>query len=201
MAYHLEEVTRLARSSPPATQPAAQGELLDMKRTAPDMDIPIIETLDCYKGSQQWTIADPNHRACKLGEPCPITREEFCARTMWLAKMNHAYERCGPHAQSPGHVLCRDVSPEERELYPECGDCGVLVEARILVLMHLRMLAEIENLGEEDVQGLRDAVEGYSMAYRIVLARHVQGLQEGLPVLDCGHGASILQPTQSEQVS
>ncbi|KAF6826107.1 hypothetical protein CPLU01_09839 [Colletotrichum plurivorum] len=201
MAYHLEEVTRLARSSPLATQPAAQGELLDLDPATIDTDIPTIETLDSYKGSQQWAIADPNHRACKLGEPCPITGEELCARTMWLAKMYHVNGRCGPHTQSPGHVLCRDLSPEERELYPECSDCGVLVEARVLVLIHFRMLAEIENLGEEDGLGLRDAVEGYSRAYRIVMARHVQGLQEGLPVSECGHGASILQPAQSEQVS
>ncbi|KAF6794604.1 hypothetical protein CMUS01_15997, partial [Colletotrichum musicola] len=170
MAYHLEEVTRLARSSPLATQPAAHGELLDLDLTTADMDLPTTETLNSYKGSQQWAIADPKHRACKLGEPCPITGDEFCARTMWQAKMYHAYGRCGPHTQSPGHILCRDVSPEERELYPECSDCEVLVEARVLVLIHLRMLAEIENLGEEDVQGLRDAVEGYSRAYRIVMA-------------------------------
>lgn len=193
MAYHLEEVTRVARAEPLATHPTAHGEVLDQDSMTADNDIPTAETLDSYKGGKQWTIADPEHRACKLGEPCSITGEEYCARTMWLAKMYHAYGRCGPHTQSPDHVRCRDVSPEDGELYPACIQCGVLVEARVLVLIHLRMMVEVDNLGQEDVQGLRDAVGGYSRAYRVVMARHVQGLQEETPALEWSRGTGMLQ--------
>ncbi|KAF4818989.1 hypothetical protein CGCTS75_v011753 [Colletotrichum tropicale] len=151
-----------------------------------------------FKNTPQWAIADPAHRACKLGHSCSVVSDdEFCIRSIWHAKLNHAYGRCGPHTNSPGHALCRDFSEAERQLYPSCADCGVLVELKDLILVHLRLLEEedddlfLEKHGLEsgdDLHCIRSSLIGYSKTFEKKLLEHAEDLQAGLSAVQTPGG-------------
>ncbi|KAF3797021.1 hypothetical protein GCG54_00015665 [Colletotrichum gloeosporioides] len=145
--------------------------------------LPTMANLAKFKDTPQWAIADPAHRACELGHGCSVVSDDkFCVRTIWHAKLNHAYGRCGPHTNSPGHALCRDFSEAERQLYPSCADCGVLVELKDLILVHLRLLEE----EDDDLFLEKHGLERFEKK----LLEHAEDLQAGLSAVQAPGGFS-----------
>ncbi|GJC88613.1 hypothetical protein ColLi_11451 [Colletotrichum liriopes] len=178
----------------------SQGFMISLK--TPDylgvleacQELPTGTRLQQLKSDGSWDIADPKHRACTVAEPCFVTGEKSCARTTWLAKFNHTYRNCGSHTGSENHVLCRDFSDEDRHRYPLCSECGLIIEARHLVLIHQRILSEDGFLAQEDVKQLVASLEGYKRAGQIVLDRHMQSFQGkdgGTRLVSVGQGVAM----------
>ncbi|EQB57214.1 hypothetical protein CGLO_02683 [Colletotrichum gloeosporioides Cg-14] len=191
MARHIIEVAHL-HSNVPCHSDCAEYCVAKV--------LPTMANLAKFKDTPQWAIADPAHRACELGHGCSVVSDDkFCVRTIWHAKLNHAYGRCGPHTNSPGHALCRDFSEAERQLYPSCADCGVLVELKDLILVHLRLLEEedddlfLEKHGLEsgdDLHCIRSSLIGYSKTFEKKLLEHAEDLLAGLSAVQAPGGFS-----------
>ncbi|GJC88500.1 hypothetical protein ColLi_11338 [Colletotrichum liriopes] len=137
--------------------------------------------LATYQENGLWDASDPKHRACYFGQPCLVTGDKLCARILYLAKHSHAYGSCSAFSGSE-HEYCPPISDLERRwLFPNCSACGVLTEARGLVLIHRRMLDECavnEKFTDTDVKCIKKSLAGYMRAYEIRRSMHLQELRE-----------------------
>ncbi|KAK1990907.1 hypothetical protein LX36DRAFT_737252 [Colletotrichum falcatum] len=84
--------------------------------------------------TNDWDATHPSHRGCFIGHPCYVTRDKSCAGTSYLSKLHHAYgtyHRC----------YCSNLPLEsEKLIFPDCADCGVLVDNWDLILINCRVL-------------------------------------------------------------
>ncbi|WQF85470.1 hypothetical protein CDEST_10484 [Colletotrichum destructivum] len=142
---------------------------------------PMAILFSTYQKTGFWDANDPKHRACYPGQACSKTGEKLCARILYIAKHNHAYGACSSSG-GPDHEYCPPISDLERRwLFPDCSECGLLNEARALVLIHRRMLDECvmdEGFTDRDVERVKNSLVGYMRAYGVRRGMHIQELRE-----------------------
>jgi len=124
-----------------------------------------------------WEATHPSHRRCFIGHPCYVTGDKYCARTSYLSMFHHAYGTC--HRWSPDHIYCRDLTSDiEKEMFPECAECGVLVEIWDLILINRRLLDDKEQVTTvEDRKLVQNSIGAYIKAYELRRAAHVAGMR------------------------
>ncbi|KAL0937031.1 uncharacterized protein CTRU02_209247 [Colletotrichum truncatum] len=143
---------------------------------------PVMAIFSTYQECGLWDASDPKHRACISGQPCTVTDNKLCARILFLAKHQHAYGACQAWSD-PDHTNCPPITSEEKwRLFPPCLSCGVLTEARGLILIHRRMLDEWscdEKFILADRHYVQTGLIGYMRAYETRRAMHVHELRDG----------------------
>ncbi|KXH24940.1 hypothetical protein CSIM01_09995 [Colletotrichum simmondsii] len=129
-----------------------------------------------YAATGLWEATDPSHRGCRLGYPCVVTDVRACARTLYLAKFHHTYGSCADW--SPDHTFCAELdSDNERQAFPACAECGVLIEIQGLILANRRLLDDGTQVStDEDVRIVQRSLSGYLRAYELRRDAHVRDL-------------------------
>ncbi|KAK2052474.1 hypothetical protein LY76DRAFT_650543 [Colletotrichum caudatum] len=124
---------------------------------------------------EAWDATDPSHRGCFIGQPCRVTEKGPCARITYLSKFYHAYGTC--RRWGPDHVYCDTSLDDKRSMFPDCAECGVLVEIWDLVLVNRRLLQDKQVLTAEDYRLVQGSICGYVEAYKVRRAAHVAELR------------------------
>ncbi|KAK1546784.1 hypothetical protein CPAR01_00751 [Colletotrichum paranaense] len=129
-----------------------------------------------YAATGLWEATDPSHRGCRLGHPCIVTDVRACARLLYLAKFHHSYGSCVDW--SPDHIFCVELdSVDERQAFPACAECGVLIEIQGLILANRRLLDDGTQVStDEDFRIVERSLSGYLRAYELRRDAHVRDL-------------------------
>ncbi|UQC88755.1 uncharacterized protein CLUP02_14280 [Colletotrichum lupini] len=79
---------------------------------------------------------------------------------------------------SPDHIFCVELdSDDERQAFPACAECGVLIEIQGLILANRRLLDDGTQVStDEDFRIVQRSLSGYLRAYELRRDAHVRDL-------------------------